>query len=616
MSRPLDRFFQPRPAKKKRRRKATRLPVAPSVGRLRVLLIMIAVVFSLVAGRAVQVQAIDASKVATEAADQMTVSMVLPAFRGQITDRNGEVLAFTEDTVDVIGDPEQIQTNGKMKQATDADRSTGAANVARVAALAAQTLGGDVATYTNQLSKPDDGYEVLARSVPSATYRQLVQAMNEAGLLGVRSISDPTRKYPNGSLAAALLGFVNSQGIGSAGLEQALNSSLAGTAGKESYESSPNGKIPMGNTVLVPAQNGVSYQLTIDAALQWQVEQILGDRVRVTGAKSGMAMVMNAKTGEILALATYPSFDANDPGDASAGDLLNHAVGFPYTPGSVQKTLTFAALIDQGLVRPTDVVDVPAKIKSGDDWVTDAWSHGDIKLYARGVLAKSSNVGTIKLSRKSSKQALHDYYASFGLGAKTGVGLPGESAGVLPSADAPDYTRDGEAFGGSGISVTLLQEAAAVAAVTNGGVYHAPVLIKSSTTADGTTTDYPVKTAPRRVVSESTSKSVLSMMETMTQQSTSHTFDIPGYRTGAKTGTSQKYEPTCKCFNGLVTSTIGVGPVEDPSLLSYVVIDSPKRGASGSSVAGPAYQNIMSLAMARYGIPQSTAKAPSLPVAP
>ena len=178
-----------------------------------------------------------------------------------------------------------------------------------------------------------------------------------------------------------------------------------------------------------------------------------------------------------------------------------------YTPGSVQKTLTFAALIDAGLVKATDVVTVPSRVKSGDDYITDAWSHGEIELLARGIVAKSSNIGTILLSRKLSKQALHDYLVSFGLGAKTGVGLPGESSGTLPGADMPDYTRDGLAFGGSAVSVTLLQEAAAVAAIANDGVYNAPRLVKSRTNADGTVeelaTSEPRRSSPRAPSAES-----------------------------------------------------------------------------------------------------------------
>ena len=332
--------------------------------------------------------------------------------------------------------------------------------------------------------------------------------------------------------------------------------------------------------MLTPAQDGLDYQLTIDAGLQWQVEQVLADRVRMTEAKSGIAIVMNVKTGEVLTMANSPTFDPNKYGSYDLKDLGNRAVTDAYTPGSVQKVLTFAAMIDAGLVKATDIVEVPSQIKSGDHWVSDAESHPTLEMLARGVLAKSSNVGTITLARKMSKATLQAYVASFGLGRKTGIGLPGEGTGSIPDADMPDYTRDGLAFGGSGVSVTAIQEAAAVAAIANAGIYNAPTILKSRTLADGTVVDIE-RSEPRRVVSEETSREVVSMMETMVAQSVSQTFTVDGYRTGAKTGTSKKLNAKCHCFKGLVTSTIGVGPVEDPQILVYVVVDDPKRGSSG-----------------------------------
>ncbi len=614
MSRPLDRFFQPA----RKRRKQRKLPLARSANRLRALLIAVAVIFSLAAGRAVQVQAIDSSNVAAEAADQITVSRALPAFRGELSDRNGEVLAITNDTVKVYANATQILTNGRMsEQLTERDKEVVATAPQRLADLLVRYLGGTPEEYLPKLTATGKGaqYKLLRDNVPATTYRELALAVADAGLLGLFSVSAPTRTYPNGTLAANVLGFINEAGRGASGLEQALDSTLSGKDGKEVYETSPNGKIPLGNSVLVPPVNGQGYQLTLDAGMQWQADQILADRVRQAKADSGAAVVLNVKTGEVLAMVNYPTFDPNDTSKADPDDLYNRAVTNAYTPGSVQKVLTFAAMLDQGVVKPTDVVTVPARIKSGDDYIQDAWGHGKIKLLARGVLAKSSNIGTIVLARKLPKQVLHDYLVGFGLGARTGVGLPGEATGSLPAADMPDYTRDGLAFGGSGVTVTLLQEAAAVAAVANGGVYNPPRILKSTMLADGTVKDL-LDSEPRRVMSAEASREVVSMMETMTQTSTSRTFDVPGYRTGAKTGTSKKFDKDCNCFRGLVTSTIGVGPVEDPQILVYVVVDNPRRGSSGSSVAGPAYQDLMSLALPRYGVPQSKTRAPKLPIEP
>ena len=617
MSRPLDRFFAPKPARKRRTRRV-KLPLAGSAGRVRGLLIVVAVVFSLAAGRAVQVQAIDASSVAEQAADQMTVSHVLPALRGAILDRNGDVLAETQGTVRIMADAKMIRTNGRMSAPmTDSDKVAAAAAPEKIAAILVQFVGGTPEDYLPKLTKTGEGesYQKIAEGVSAATYRQIQTAMSTDKLVGLSDINESSRVYPNGVLAANVIGAVNSSGVGASGLEYAFNTVLTGTDGKEAYEVSPNGRIPLGDNALVEPVDGRSIQLTIDNGLQWQVEQILGDRVRQSNAKRAFAIVTNPLTGEILALAQYPTFDPNEAGKADQKNVPARAVTDPYTPGSVQKLLTIASLMDMGLTSPTDVVRIPSRIKSGDQYITDAMAHGTIYLYTRGVLANSSNIGTIILARRAEKKALHDYYASFGLGQKTGIGLPGESAGVLPAADMPDYARDGLAFGGSAVSVTMIQEAAAVGALANGGVYNPPRLIKSITQADGTTVE-PTVAEPHRVVSSEVAADMMSMMETMAQQSTSHTFDVQGYRVGAKTGTSRKYNQACHCFRGLVTSAISVGPVDDPQLLAYVVVDTPTRGSSGSSVAGPAVQDIISLALARYGVPQSTGKVPHLPVGP
>lgn len=615
MSRPLDRFFNQSPAKKKK--SARRLPVARAVPRLRILMILVAVIFSLAAGRAVQVQAIDASTVATEAADQITVIRNLPAMRGTITDRNGEVLVYTQDTVQVSVNPKMIATNGRMSaNMTARDKETAAGAPARLAGLLAQYLGGAPADYLAFLTTSKTQSQPVGSKVPATTGRALLQAVRDAGLVGVSAASSPTRTYPNNALAANLLGYVNGEGVGAGGLEYALNSSLSGTPGKEVYESSTGGeKIPMGNNTLVPAVNGLDYLLTTDDGLQWLTEQLLANNLRRTNGAWISAIVENVKTGEILVLADYPTFDPNTYGKADPANLGNRAVTDSYTPGSVEKLLTFSALIDQGLVDPGEVVKVPPKIKSGDNWIKDAFPHGNIKLYARGVVAKSSNVGTIELARRASKQSLHDYLASFGLGVKTKVGLPGEGAGSLPPANMADYTRDGLAFGGSAVSVTMVQMAAAVGAIANGGVYNPPQILKSRTLADGTVENL-TSGQPHRVISAATATKVLSMMEAMAQNSSNHQFDVPGYRVGAKTGTSQILNPKTGAVTGLVTSAISVAPIEDPKILVYVVEYDPKRGTSGSTVAGPVVQNLMSLALARYAVPQSTTTAPKLPIQP
>ncbi len=321
---------------------------------------------------------------------------------------------------------------------------------------------------------------------------------------------------------------------------------------------------------------------------------------------------MNVNTGELLAVANGPSFDPARPGSADTGDLGNRAVTDALEPGSVQKVLTIAALADAGMVSPDTKVTVPPQIRSGAGVVRDAFSHGTINLTARGIVAQSSNIGMIQLTRPMSKDKLSGYLADFGLGSKPNSGMPAEASGLLPGADMPDYTRDQISFG-QGLSASALQMAAAVSAAVNGGVYHQPTIIKSATKADGTEVPLP-EPLQRRVVSEDASAKTVEMMEAVIAQVGDGSRTIPGYRTAGKSGTAQRFDPKCKCYNGYTSSFVGVAPAEDPQLLVYVVLDQPENGNLGSQLALPVVNKILESALPRYNVLPSTTPAPEKPL--
>ncbi len=602
------------PARRLARLRRQRLPLASPVRRMRVLLIAIAVVFSMCAGRALQVQAFDPQAYAAEAAEAMQQTQVLPASRGEITDRYGDILAFTEDTVQVVADPKMIRTNGKMSdgQMTSRDREVAAAAPQQLAQILARHLGNTPESYLPQLTDPKSSYKVIAKRIPAQTFADIQAEMTQAKLLGLRRITAPTRRYPNGTLAANLIGWVNEQGDAAGGLELSLEKLLHGTDGKEVYDSSPNGKIPLGDNVLIPAQNGRNFGLTIDSSMQLLAEQRLAKALADSGAQAAAVLVMNPNTGEVLAMANAPSFDSNEPGKGNLDDMGNRAAINVYEPGSVQKVLTFAALLDSGTVKPDDKVKIPEFVKHDQFKIRDWWNHGEITLRARGVFAKSSNLGTIMLARKMTKEQLHSYYASFGLGRRTNAGVLGEAAGYLPKATMPDYTRDGIAFGTS-LSVTALQNAAAVASVVNGGVYHAPTVIA---TMDGQPYTRPNQdTTPRRVISEEASEQVRSLMEQQALEQKGSAFSISGYRIGTKTGTARLVSADCKCYRGeSVVSTIGVAPIENPQVLVYSVVWNPKKGSSGAAVAAPIMHDVLALALPRYAVAPSSGKGVKLPL--
>ncbi len=588
---PLRAVATPRP------RTTTRMPLASSPRRLHAILVVMAVGLSLCGGRLLQLQGFDPQAYAATSADRLTRTLPLLPARGEITDRNGLVLASTQPAVAVTADPTLT-----LKRAPE------------IATILSPYLQMPVAELLPLLSKPGTKFVYLKHQVPALTYSQLSSDLSKRGIYGIFRESDPTRTYPNGTVAAPLVGFVNAGGKGREGLERSYNKELAGTEGTESYESAPNGsKIPLGQSSLTPAVNGLNLQTTIDSELQYTAEKRLAATVAQQHAASGVAITMNVKTGELLAMASVPSFNASDVRKQDAANLQNRAVSTPYEPGSVQKVLTSAALIDGGFVNPETPVKVPSLLQSGDLTIKDHFVHPELHLNMRGVIANSSNIGTALLARQGTKQGLHDYLASFGLGAKTGIEVPGESQGILPSASMTDITRDQIAFG-QALSVTAVQEAAAIAGIVNDGVYHPPTLIRQATDSDGRVVSLGDPRTPRRIVSSSTSAQVRDLMEAVVDlRAGTSPLKLPAYRTGGKTGTAQLANTKCGCYRGYVTSYVGVAPISDPQILTYVVVTDPKKDASGSAVAAPVYRDIMNFALPRYGVMPDTSK-PGVPV--
>ncbi len=566
--------------------------------RLRVVLVGLAVVLSLCGGRLLQLQAFDPEAYATAATKSLTDSITLAPVRGAITGRDGTVLASTEVGYDIVSDP----------------TITGP-HASAIAAIVAQHVGGTPAGYLpslqNSASQPNRKYAIVAKRVPATVYDAVAADMSAADLGGLFPQNDPIRSYPGGTLAAQIIGSVGGDsGGGLNGLEYALNSQLAGTPGHEAYEQASDGsKIPLGEQTTTPAVNGTSYQLTIDPDLQWMAQQRLAARQAEVGAKSGIAITIDIKTGHLLAMASTPGYDANDPGKATNAEMTDHAISDAYEPGSVEKILTMAAVIDSGHGSPQTKLTVPGALPSGDGLLHDEEAHGTELLTATGAFAKSSNIGTALMARRMPKAQLQQYLTSFGLGQAPQLGLPGEAAGHVPNADMPDYARDQIAFG-QGISVSAVQLAAAAAGILNGGVYNPPTLIESATDGNGNAVSVP-KAPSRRVVSAQTSKDIAEMMESVVGPGgTGSTMAIPGYLTGAKTGTAQRINPGCGCYDGggIVTSYMAMAPADNPRILTYVVLDRPTRNTSGVSSAGPVATDLLKFAMNRYGIWPSATK--------
>jgi cell division protein FtsI (penicillin-binding protein 3) len=581
-------------------RKALIIPLGSGSRRVRVIGIVMAIAISLCAGRLLQLQGFDSAAYGAIATANLTTTTPLLPARGEITARDGTVLAGTQPAVDITADPTLTSQDCGESYVGEL---CGLAQATKIAQIIASHTKIDQQQTIATLMRHDTHFVYVKKKVPADVYTDIAGQLNNDDLPGIYRENDPIRTYPAGTLGSNLIGFVNSQNVGQAGLEYSLNSSLAGVEGKESYESAPNGsKIPLGDSTVVPAKNGTNYQLTIDPELQWMMQRRIDSQLARTGANWITAITMDVTTGQVLAMAQTPGYNSNDPGGTNPDNLGNRVISQAYEPGSVEKVLTSAALIDSGTATPSTRVVVPPTIASGDGRIKDAEPHGTVHYTLRGIVANSSNIGTLMLTRQMDKSKLHDYLSSFGLGRQTGIELPGESSGSLPPANMKDYTRDQIAFG-QGVAVTTLQEATAISAIVNGGVYHAPTVIKSASTADGSPVAVDRPTS-RRIISAKSSAEVRDMMEAVVTHTdiAQQLLMLDHYRSGGKTGTAQRYDPACSCYRGYVTSFVGFAPLNNPKLLTYVVVNNPRQGDTGTGTAAPVYTDVMNYALPRYGI--------------
>jgi len=567
--------------------------------RLRLGFIVIAMVISLFGARLVQLQGLDPHAYAAAAAAEGMVEAVLPAKRGAILDRDGVPLASSIDGLMVVADPAQTR-----------DRA------AEIAKFLSTRLHIDYFDAKAALSKTGTRFAYVARRVPSTLAMDVVAQAKALGYKGIDTRTDPVRDYPAHDVAANLIGFMGGVGQPLAGFELNFNTMLAGTDGSEKYEVGAGNRLPLGESTTVAPQDGRDLHTTIDRDVQWYVQRVL--RQTVVGARgdSGEAVVMDSRTGELVAVADYPTFDADNPLVSPKEDLGSRAFSDVYEPGSVEKVLTMSSLIDAGKVTPHTKITVPPLAHVLGIPIKDWFPHDTLHLTLAGVLAKSSNIGTVLAAEKFTPKQLHDYLVKFGLGKATGVGVAGESAGLLPAASLWSILSRATIAFGQGVSVNAVQMTAAINTVANGGVYVSPSLIQGSATTDSGEVVGTDTTATHRVISAEAAHQTEMMMERVLdpEEGVAPGAAIPGYRVAGKTGTAQRVDPTCGCYRGFTVSFAGFAPADDPRFTVYVVVQNPKDGGGGGSTAGPAFQKIMSHLLRRYGI-EPTGTAPSrLPV--
>jgi cell division protein FtsI (penicillin-binding protein 3) len=598
----LTQGSRPRPGirpgpQQRRRRPRLRSLRGASLVRLRIGFILIAMVVSVFAARLFQLQGVDAQAYVAKARSQGVVTVTLPADRGTIKDRNGVPLAESVDGLMIVADPSVT-----VKHASE------------IATIIARRLDIDYFDVLARLRKPDTHFQYIARRVPSTKATQIIHVMDARGYTGIYTRRDPVRTYPADDVAANLVGFMNANGDAGEGAELMFDTMLSGKDGSATYETGGGNRIPLGDNNTVPPQNGHDLELTIDRDVQWYTQRVVRQAVQGSGGSSGAAVVMDTQTGQLLSLADYPTFDANHPSLSSKKDLGSRALRDVYEPGSVEKVLTASSLIDAGKVTPDTRITVPSELPRGDRVIHDYFPHGKIHLTLTGVIAKSSNIGTVLAASQFKHRQLYDYLREFGLGARTNIGVRGESPGVLNNWRSwSQINQDTIAFG-QGLAVNAVQMAAAVNTIANGGVYVSPSLVKGEVTTSGGQVVGSGTTSTHRVISARAAKLTGQMMESVTnpETGTAATAGIDGYRVAGKTGTAQRVGKTCRCYDGTFTvSFAGFAPADDPRFLVYVVVQDPKNGGGGGSIGGPAFHKIMSYVLQKYAVPPTGSTAPT-----
>jgi cell division protein FtsI (penicillin-binding protein 3) len=525
----------------------------------------------LIGARLVQLQVQQHDDLSARARNQQLGTIETSPTRGQVLDRQGRELARSIDTESFFADPREIPNTDETAR--------------RIAAITGQDRA-ELANRLREAKASNKKFVWITRrlDVPTANKLDVLQ------LDGVYSRKEPKRYYPNDSLAAHVLGFVGSDEVGLSGVEQYYNEKIRGDSGKlflemdrdrrafESYEVQPH-----------PGQTVV---LTIDQVIQYRTEQALSAAVRRAHAKSGTAIVMDPRTGEILALANVPSFDPNQPTNVSPESRTNGALQNIYEPGSTFKIVAYTAAIEKGLVKPEDKIDCQmGQITVAGRLIHDHHPFG--LLTVADALAQSSNVGAIKLGILAGNESMYEYMKRLGFGSRTGIDLTGESPGILRPLNRWQPSSIGSLAMGQEVGVTPLQMATAYGVLANDGQWVKPHLVRELRSPDGTVL-YQAKPEMRRALKPETVAALRTMLEGVTLRGTARKAQLDGYSAAGKTGTAQKIDPKTHAYSPTkyIGSFVGFAPVSNPAVVIIVVIDEPQGSYHGGDVAAPVFREI------------------------
>lgn len=562
--------------------------------RLKIGGVLIVAIMVLFAGRLTQIQGIEAEEYAAAASDMRLQTIDVPTLRGQITDADGNPFALSMEVRTVFVDPEEIEPEERDQVVSELTEYFGL-DADEVAAKV------DAAPSRYQVVtdgvRPDDWYE----------FRDL-------GLSGVGAEVDYERVYPDETGAADLVGFVGAEGHGLEGLEGYLDGTLAGEAGKRQVEVANDGtQIPMAGGLVREPEPGQDVRLTLNRDIQWQAAQTLAEQVESLDAEGGSAIV-SRPDGEILAMADYPSYSQDDIGDTTAEDWSNGSVAETFEPGSTNKVITIGSALEEGVTTPESVFTVPYSMEYYDQTFRNSENNGTQRLTVNGIMAQSSNVGTIKVADEVGAQNLHAYMDRFGLGRPTGLDVPGEEAGVLTDPDDWWGTQLPSVSIGHGLSVNAVQMASVYSTIANGGERVEPTVIDGTVDPGGEFT--PAEERPStRVLSEETADQLSLMLEAVTSdEGTAPQARIDGYRVAGKTGTANRIDPETGSYEdgGYTATFAGFAPADDPEIVVQVVLHNPQSAYYGGEAAGPVFNDIMSFALKSEQVPPTEEDPPAI----
>jgi cell division protein FtsI (penicillin-binding protein 3) len=549
----------------------------------------VAVVFTVLGARVADVQTRSRGYFAALGRDQRQKSVALAAERGGIFDRNGYDLALSLDRQTIWADPRVVE------------------HPAEYAALLAPLVGVDEVELRVRLSQPNSSFAYVARKVEP----DVAAAVKKLDLVGVGFAPESKRYYPAGELAAPVLGFVGLDNDGLSGLEDALEGTLAGRPGRVSVERDPTGTdLPGTEHTVQEAHRGVDLVLTLDRSIQYETERALVDQVNAIDAKGGMAIVMDVKTGDILAMATVDGETADSPAVPAPSTQRNRPVTDVFEPGSTNKVVTIASAIEAGIVTPETEIAVPQAIKVDGQKFEDVDAHGPV-LTVADIIRESSNVGTILVARQLGNARLDAALRNFGFGRTTGLDFPGEAPGILLPLSQYNDTSLASMPVGNGLAVTALQMLDVYVTLANNGVARQPRLVAATIDAAGKRLDLPLGTT-RQVVSPATAKTMREMLAAVVEGGTGTKAAVPGYTVGGKTGTARK-PPYDKPPYRYVASFVGFAPVDNPRLAAIVVLDEPGKQFFGGTVAAPVFSQIMQHALAVERVPGAAGSLNPLP---